>query len=103
MRAGSLRYPIIIQKPVTIKNEYGATTNSWQDYILTRADIRFDSGNRLNENSEIIHSYTKTFIVRHYHPITENMRIIYKGKKYRILCINPETLKQTIITELINE
>ncbi len=29
MRAGSLRYPIIIQKPVAIKNEYGATTNSW--------------------------------------------------------------------------
>ena len=40
-----------------------------------------------------------------YHRVNEQMRILWNGKKYRILSISPELYKQsiTIITELVNE
>ena len=45
------------------------------------------------------------FTIRIYHKVDERMRIIWEGKKYRILSIEEDrTLQQlTIKTELINE
>lgn len=105
MRAGTLHYPITIQEPVAIKDGYGANSIDWRDVISTRSNVTYNSGNRQNQNNEIVHSYTVTFTVRYYHKVNENMRILWNGKKYRILCINPELYKQstTIVTELINE
>jgi len=73
--------------------------------FTTRAQVTTNSGNRLNQNNEIIHTYNVTFIVRLYHDIEESDRVIYKGKKYRIISINKELYKQStnIIGELINE
>ena len=105
MRAGDLKYVITIQQPITVQNEYGANGIDWKDVISTRAKAEQNSGNRQNENNEIVHTYTITFTIRYYHNITDDMRIIWNGNKYRILSINKEIYKQsaTIITELIND
>ncbi len=64
-----------------------------------------NSGNRINQNSEIINTYNVSFLIRLYHNVDESDRIIYDNKKYRIISIYKDLAKQskTIIGELINE
>ena len=59
----------------------------------------------LNENNEIVFAYEVIFTVRIYLQITERMRIIWEGRKYRILSIelSKQIQKLTIRAELINE
>lgn len=54
MNAGRLKEVITIQKPTISQNEYGANGTQWTDYITTRSDVQFESGNRDTENSEIV-------------------------------------------------
>lgn len=105
MRAGLLRDSITIQEPVVVTDIYGGSSIEWRDIVNTRTQVNFNSGNRQNQNNEIITTYTITFTIRFYHKINEKMRIVWNGNKYRILSINRELYKQsiTIITELINE
>ena len=77
MRAGLLTETILLQESVPVKNEFGATSMEWVDYLQTRANIKFNSGNRVNQNNEIFTSYTLTFTIRYYHKVNEQMRIIY--------------------------
>lgn len=106
MRAGLLTEVIKVEKPVVLQNEYGATDEIWETFIEnTKAQVNYSSGNRANENNEIVFNYEVIFIVRIYHQIDENMRIIWKNKKYRILSLEENKAQQslTIKTELINE
>lgn len=105
MNAGRLNQIITVERPTIIKDDYGANSIHWNNIITTRADVQFDGGNRITENNEIIHSYTKTFTIRYYHKVDEKDRILWQGKHYRILSIERDKDKQnlTIRTELINE
>ncbi|MDV3120789.1 phage head closure protein [Segatella copri] len=53
----------------------------------------------------MVFNYTKIFTIRYYHNIDEKDRILWKGKLYRILSVEPDRDKQSIIirTELIND
>jgi len=55
--------------------------------INTRAKVSYSSGNRANENNEIVFAYEVLFTMRIYHQISERMRIIWKNREYRILSI----------------
>lgn len=105
MRAGLLREQITIQKITNIKDAFGANTTLWVDKFTCRAQVNTNSGNRLNQNNEIIHTYNVTFTIRLYYNVEESDRIIFNGKKYRIISVNKELYKQAIniIGELINE
>ncbi len=105
MRAGLLTEQITIENTTTNKDDFGSTVKVWQPVIKTRCNIKFNSGNRQIENKEIINSYSLTFTIRLYHNINEDMRIVWNGKKYRILSIFPDKHKQSIdiIGDLINE
>ena len=105
MRAGQLSECIKIQKPTVAVDGYGANDVKWNDYIETRANVTYQSGNRVNDNNEVTFAYQVSFTVRLYHDIDERMRMIYKDKKYRILSIeeSKQIQKLTIRTELINE
>ena len=106
MKAGLLNEVIRIEKPVTNRDEYGADSKIWETQVAkTKASVTFNSGNRVNENNEIIYAYQVTFTIRIYHQINEEMRIIWKNKKYRILSLEENKQRQniTIRTELINE
>lgn len=103
MRAGLLTDPVTFRRAIITKNQYGQEETDWIDCISTRANVRFNSGSRVTENNEIINTYTVTFTVRYYHNIDEFMRILWKGKTYRILSIEEDKTKLTIIGELVNE
>lgn len=106
MRAGLLNEVIKVEQPVTITDEFGANSIKWETFIgRTKAQVTYSSGNRLNENNEIIFAYEVVFTVRIYHQINERMRIIWKNKKYRILSLeeNKHLQSLTIKAELINE
>ncbi len=105
MRAGLLTEQITFQVSEVVKDSFGATVRQWRNILTTRANVTYDSGYRANENNEIVYGNSITFTARYYHQITEQMVIMWHGKKYRILSINREKQKQnvTIKTELINE
>ena len=105
IRAGLLTEHILIERITYIKNIFGANEKKWIRHINTRSIVKFNNGNRKIENNEIVNSYSLTFTLRFYHNITEDMRIVWNGKKYRILSIFPDKHKQSIeiIGDLINE
>lgn len=106
MRAGLLNSIIQVEKPEVVSDDFGANSLQWVNHIpKTRAKVTYSSGSRVNENNEIIFAYEVIFTVRSYHKITERMRILWEGNKYRILSIEKDKpLQQLIIkTELINE
>ncbi len=105
MRAGSLREIITVQSQTITKDSFGSNNTVWGNKFTTRAQITTNSGNREVQNNEIVNTYTLTFTIRYYHEVEEANRILYNGKKYRILSVNKELVKQSvsIIGELINE
>jgi len=106
MRAGLLNSVISVEKPEVVSDDFGANSLQWVQHIpKTRAKVTYSSGSRANENNEIIFAYEVIFTARIYHKITERMRILWEGRKYRILSIEEDkALQQLIIkTELINE
>jgi SPP1 family predicted phage head-tail adaptor len=105
MRAGLLNTTITIEQQINNKGEFGATNISWVPYKSTKARCTYSSGNRTNENNEIFFAYEVIFTIRIYHKVSENMRIIWEGRKYRILAIEKQKAQQQIVikTELINE
>lgn len=104
LRTGLLREIITIQKLTNIKDSFGATSDNWIDKFNARAQVTTNSGDRLNQNNEIRHSYNVTFTIRFYHDVQDTDRIIYNDTKYRIISINKELNKQAIniIAETIN-
>ena len=105
MQAGILRETFTVQHPTVVSYGYCDNTTTWTDLLTTRASVGYNNGNRVNENNEITFAYEVSFTMRVYHQINERMRIIWQGKKYRILSIelDKHKQKQTIRTELINE
>lgn len=105
MRAGLLKYPIIVERPHLHKNEFGEEQTVWECHINTRAQIDWKTGDNVIENDERVFTRSLTFIVREYHDIQNSDRIIWEGRKYRILYIEPHKFehRQIINTELINE
>lgn len=105
MRAGLLTEPVTFKRATITKNEYGQEVTYWENYIITRGNVKYNTGNRTIENQEIINTYTVIFTVRSYHKIDESMRVLYNKRLYRILSIDEDRLKQstTIIGELVNE
>ena len=105
-RAGLLSQVIKVETPDTIINEYGERVQTYHVSYTTRARVIHDRGSRDLANGEVFNSYSKTFLVRSYVPVSERDLIQYKGKKYRILTIEDRTEDyndKQIVTELLNE
>jgi SPP1 family predicted phage head-tail adaptor len=105
MRAGLLSEDVTFEQQSINKGEFGATNVSWQPFKNTKARVTYNSGNRTNDVNEVFFAYEVVFTIRIYHQIDENMRIIWQGKKYRILSIERQKAQQQIVikAELINE
>lgn len=107
MIAGQLKEVIQVETPVVNASEYGL--NSIEEYKLkiarTRASVKYQKGTRENDNGDIFFAHSVVFGVRSYHDIDELDRILWKGKRYRILNIERQREANQIIisTELINE
>lgn len=106
MRAGALNEIITVEELKVIKNEYGEEqTTNYVKKFNTRAEVKYNSGQRIADNNELFFAYDLTFTIRYYHDITELDRIIWRGEKYRILSVERNRQWQMINLkcELINE
>lgn len=106
MRAGVLNEIITIEELKVIKNEYGEEqTDNYVKKFSTRAEVRWNNGQRITDNNELFFAYDITFTIRYYNDIDELDRIIWNNKKYRILSIerNRQWQMINIKCELINE
>jgi SPP1 family predicted phage head-tail adaptor len=105
MRAGLLKDRITIQQKVIVETEYAGRQVGYRDYIMPRAEVVHNSGNKSVTAGEIVTLYTVRFSIYAYHKVTPDMIIIHEGVKYRILDINRQRSQQRIIItgEVINE
>ena len=105
MRAGLLKEQIEIWSKQLTVNEFGEEVEDWISTYKTRARLVHDGGSRVVSNDEILFTHSKTFQIRQYVPINELDRILWNGKFYRILNIEPDDVQmnKTIKTELIND
>lgn len=105
MQASLLREIIHVYAPNTERNEYGEQVQKYDFLYATKAQVSHSQGNRTQENDEVVNNYRKTFTVRSYHPLTEQLYIRYCGRFYRILSLEPVPQSDCIIvqTELVND
>lgn len=104
MRAGLLNEVITIYSNKIEKDEYGYEKRTQTKKIKTRARVVHKSGNRSNENGEIVYSNFDTMSVRMYVPIESTDIIKWLGREYRVLYISPDRNRQEIDidVELVN-
>ncbi len=105
MRAGDLDEIITFQMKDLKRSDFGGTSVNWIDAFTTNATVIYKGGGRSINVNEIFISSSYTFYIRIYHKVDESMRIIYNGKKYKILSIFKNKSLQAIEIqgELINE
>ena len=105
MQAGLLKDIITFLKNEPTRATYGGSSDQWVEVFKKRAYVRFNSGSRKEVNNEVINSEVLTFTIRYTKDVNEKMRIVYDGRKYRIIMINRDRIQQATIiqTESINE
>ena len=75
MEAGKLTQRIEFQRLIVETDDFGHEKYSYEPAFSTRADITYNTGDRLIDNSEIFYDNTLTFKCRFYCPIEDTMRI----------------------------
>lgn len=104
LNIGSMRNKIDVQELTIIKDEYGSAVESYYTKFTLRAQVKYISGNKAVDNDEIFTSQIVQFQT-HFREIENTMRIIFKGRKYKINFIDEIGFKEGMIIncELINE
>lgn len=105
MQAGLLQEIILIERNHLHRNEFGEEQTVWELHTQTRARVDWKAGNNIIENDERVFTRQLNFIIRYYHDIRDTDRIIWRGRKYRVLYIEEHKHEQRkiITAELINE
>lgn len=105
MQAGLLTDIIVFLRAEKQRDALGGTSENWIEAFKKRACVRYKSGTRKEVNAEILNTHTVTIKIRYCRDVSERMRIVYEGRKYRIAFIHPNRKDQsiTIEAELINE
>lgn len=105
MQAGTLTERIKFLKLVKVKTDTGSEDNTYVLDHNCRARVTYTGGDRENENGDIFFSHHVIFEIRQGLKFDELYRIEWKGRPYRIECIEENRHNQSIkiTTSLINE
>lgn len=106
MEGGLLKDTIMFQRQYIALDEYGHEVITYKDAFPTRANVKWNNGDRIVSNDEIVYDNSLTFTVRRYCPVEPTMIIKYNDKRFRIITINPELDvydRKEIIAEEIND
>jgi SPP1 family predicted phage head-tail adaptor len=105
MRAGKLDRRIIIQKKTVARNSYGEPTNTWATFLTVWSRPVQKDGREETDNNNRGTERRVDFRTRYNSTITNEMRIIWESKYYKI-----EDIKELgredglqIITSLLNQ
>lgn len=89
MDAAKLREPIKIYAQSTAMTPYGQVDDTYNVLKYSgRAFVKFNKETVATQEGEVIFTTDRTFIVRHYVPVTERDEIEYDDKRYKIESIN---------------
>ena len=106
MRAGGLRYKLVLLQPVATVNGYGEERT---DYVETRtvwAERAKLSGSRSEKAGEHFPDYRTEFNIRDAHPVDENWRVRQLGGHlYTVQAVVPNRGKgmNTLVCARVNE
>lgn len=105
MDSALLRHKLDILALTTTKTKYGTISTSYEQKYSTHCHAIFDSETQVVSEGEILYPINITFVVRAYVPVTEKDRLVFEGKKYKILSINKNEYYGNIEikTTLVNE
>lgn len=89
MRAGRLRHPILIQKPVGTTGDFGTSTVDWADFFLAWATVQPLTGNERVEAQQInaAVNYRITLRCRPDLTISPQHRVKYNDRIFDILSV----------------
>lgn len=105
MMSGRLRHTIIIEHVERTRDNVTGEEIPATRHIRTRADIKWNSGDRENVNGDIELGWRVTFIVWLYmrRHIGEHDIIIYDGVRHRIESIEPDHGQQILYLRATKE
>ena len=92
MRAGLLRYPIIILHGTGIKSGLGSKEITWSMFSQTKSNVIFKTGDKNIVDNQFTNGKNVDFVIRYNVQITDQMRVKYEGNIYKIIFINPNVL-----------
>lgn len=105
MRAGLLKDRVTFQVPMQEETEYSASESAYKDLFTTNARVTHSSGNKVIDANEVFTRVVVRVEIRKYHKVSSDMIVLHDWNKYRILDINPDKARNSIIitAEVINE
>lgn len=84
MRAGLLKHTVTLQRSTQTVSDSGSLSNRWTDYATVRAELVThsiaDAGMAYGEAAKS----ALVFRIRHFHGLTCDDRLIYRGQAYEI-------------------
>lgn len=106
MRAGEMKYRLLLLEPVAVTNDYGEEATTYQTVRTVWAQRTKQSGSRSDEVGEHFPDYHAEFNIRDAHPIQENWRVQQLGGYlYTVTTIIPNIDRgmNTLVCERVNE
>ena len=88
IKAGDLRHPVTLKKPVITNNEKGKPITSWVPVNTVYAEKKDVSGREFYVAQAHHAADTVTFTIRWRDDIDATWRVYYHGKPYEVLAIN---------------
>lgn len=104
MKSGILTEVVELYNPVNKLSEYGEHTEDYVFVCKTRAAVDYVNGQRLMQNNEVFYPSSCTFLLRHYIPVEEPMRIKYDNRMYQITSVKRDKKYHNILVtaDLVN-
>lgn len=104
MKAGVLKEVVELWKPVNTLTEYGEHTEEYTFVCKTRSAVDYVNGYRMASNNEMFYPSSCTFLLRHYIPVQEPMRIKYRDRFYQITSVKHDLNYHNILVtaDLVN-
>ena len=105
MQAGKMKYKLVLFKPVTEVDKFGAEVSKFQEFRTVNAERVKMTGNRSEEVGEHFPDYRTEFNIRDAHPVKENWRVKQLGGyEYVVTNIIPNIDRgmMTLICDRVN-
>ncbi len=87
-KAGDLRHPVTLLRPVHTINAKGRDITAWETVVAVYAGKRDVSGREFYAAQANHAADTVTFTLRWRHDLDASWRILFHGKPYEIVSIN---------------
>lgn len=106
MRAGALKYRLVLLRPVVAVNDFGEEAMTYAEACTVRAERVKMNGSRSEEVGEHFADYRAEFNIRDAHEVAENWRVRQLGGElYTVTAVVPNLDRgmKTLVCERVNE